>query len=596
MLAAVLELEVLLQRAASNEDSLAQLFLDGLRDRVRRPLQASARAAEQVVVAPQRSNVSGDDAEPAAGMWPDRAFSLAEAATAACVGSFDLGLAEAAAGLQDMALDLVSDDPTLLNDRLARLGELQAGLPCTISVIPNGPYLVTNLVNLSSWLGVPMPVRPLLALCRCGRSVAKPLCDGTHARIGFSSEPSRDRLADQVDTYVGQQVTILDNRGTCQHSGLCSERLATVFRAGQEPFIAPSGGRMDEIIRAVRDCPSGALNFAIDAREAREQVDLDNHREPRIEMSKDGPYRVTGRIPLVDAVGREHARNQGASHEHYALCRCGQSRNKPFCNGMHCYVGFHDPVPSPDDDPTVFEWCGGLPALTRMTRVFYEKYIPEDALLAPLFANMPEGHPQRVAKWLGEVFGGPRCYSEEHGGYDRMVSQHLGKDLTERQRARWVELMRRSSHEAGLPNDAEFRSAFESYLEWGSRVAVENSQPGARPPAKMPMPHWDWHTAGGAPGSRIPADAPAPSDVDAEVVLPGPGEPVRFEQHVRTLFRNRDRQSMRFAFDLWAYDDVSRHADAILERLRSGTMPCDGAWPPEWIDAFARWIASGMPG
>jgi hypothetical protein len=55
----------------------------------------------------------------------------------------------------------------------------------------------------------------------------------------------------------------------------------------------------------------------------------------------------------------------------------------------------------------------------------------------------------------------------------------------------------------------------------------------------------------------------------------------------------RDRQSMEFAFDLWAHDDVSKHADAILARLRAGTMPCDCAWPDAQIDAFQRWIDAG---
>jgi truncated hemoglobin YjbI len=71
-----------------------------------------------------------------------------------------------------------------------------------------------------------------------------------------------------------------------------------------------------------------------------------------------------------------------------------------------------------------------------MTRLFYEKFVPSDDLLAPLFAEMSADHPQRVAKWLGEVFGGAKCYSEEYGGYPRMLSQHLGKCLTEEMRAR----------------------------------------------------------------------------------------------------------------------------------------------------------------
>ncbi len=153
---------------------------------------------------------------------------------------------------------------------------------------------------------------------------------------------------------------------------------------------------MDEIIRAVRDCPSGALSYAIDGREAREQTDYHNTREPVIEVSKDGPYRISGGIALIDGEGNDEHRNQGASLEHYALCRCGHSQNKPFCSGMHWHVDFHD------------------------------------------------------------------------------------------------------------------------------------------------------------------------------------------------------RQSMKFAFDLWSYADVKQHAGAILERLRNGSMPCDGAWSQERVDVFQRWVDSDL--
>jgi hypothetical protein len=72
-------------------------------------------------------------------------------------------------------------------------------------------------------------------------------------------------------------------------------------------------------------------------------------------------------------------------------------------------------------------------------------------------------------------------------------------------------------------------------------------------------------------------------------------EPLHFEENIKPLFRDRDRDSMRFAFDLWSLDDVSTHADAILERLEAGTMPCDGAWPAERVAVFRRWIDAGKP-
>jgi hypothetical protein len=68
-----------------------------------------------------------------------------------------------------------------------------------------------------------------------------------------------------------------------------------------------------------------------------------------------------------------------------------------------------------------------------------------------------------------------------------------------------------------------------------------------------------------------------------------------FESEIKPLFRERDRHAMQSRFDLWSYDDVSQNAEGILTRLREGTMPCDGAWPPAQVDLFQRWVESGRP-
>ena len=110
------------------------------------------------------------------------------------------------------------------------------------------------------------------------------------------------------------------------------------------------------------------------------------------------------------------------------------------------------------------------------------------------------------------------------------------------------------------------------------------------------MPHWDWNTAAGPPGSRISAPGERQSEEeDQPVVLPASGEPARFGDHVKTMFRRRDRRSMQFAFVLWSYDDVATHAEAILARLQDGTMPCDGPWPAGHIEAFQSWVDAGKP-
>jgi CDGSH-type Zn-finger protein/truncated hemoglobin YjbI len=472
-------------------------------------------------------------------------------------------------------------------ERIAELRALQAGVPTSIQSAPDGPYLVTNVETLTSWLGERLPALPTMALCRCGASAAKPFCDRSHLQTGFTGAKDPDRVPDRRDSSRGT-LTVFDNRGICAHSGFCTDRLPTAFRVDADPFVAPSGARMDEIVRAVRACPSGALSFAL--AECEDRAVVDTERPAAIEVSLDGPYRVTGGIPLTGSDGAPEPRNAGASPEHYSLCRCGHSQNKPFCSGAHWKVAFRDPLRSAE--PTLFEWAGGLPALTRMTKIFYERYVPEDPLLSPLFATMSPDHPERVAAWLAEVFGGPAFYSDGFGTYERMISRHLGKALTEQQRATWVRLLSRAAADAGLPDDPEFRAAFAAYLEWGSRIAKENSQPGAHPPPHMPVPHW-WWVCNATPSARVSALAPQP-DAAPSPDLPGPEEPVSFVAHIRPLFREADRSSMRFAFDLWNAEDVAEHADAILARLEAGTMPCDGRWPPERIEALRRWVATGF--
>jgi hypothetical protein len=96
------------------------------------------------------------------------------------------------------------------------------------------------------------------------------------------------------------------------------------------------------------------------------------------------------------------------------------------------------------------------------------------------------------------------------------------------------------------------------------------------------------------PGARVSALAQQPEEEQA-VSTTSTDEPPSFEKHVKPLFRERDRGSMKFAFDLWSYEDVGANADAILAKLRDGSMPCDGAWPAEHITTFERWVAADKP-
>lgn len=149
--------------------------------------------------------------------------------------------------------------------------------------------------------------------------------------------------------------------------------------------------------------------------------------------------------------------------------------------------------------PSLYDWAGGQGALDRLTEAFYG-LVRRDELLARLFAHIQPDHPHYVAMWLAEVFGGPNDYTRRRGGYPHMLGRHLGKAITEAQRRRWVNLLLDAADQVGLPGDPEFRAAFLGYLEWGTRLAVQNSQPGATPPAHAPVPRWGWGIAPPYPG------------------------------------------------------------------------------------------------
>lgn len=189
-----------------------------------------------------------------------------------------------------------------------------------------------NVTQLQNSKGEEISTKKVEALCRCGGSLNKPFCDGTHAKIGFSGEKLTEGGLNKRDNYYGKGITIHDNRGICSHAGFCTDNLPSVFKLRAEPWIDPDGAEAGEIINTVRKCPSGALSYTIDNVEVREQG-----REPMIKVSKDGPYYITGGIELKD-----EPMGEGASEEHYTLCRCGGSKNKPFCDGTHWYIRFRD--------------------------------------------------------------------------------------------------------------------------------------------------------------------------------------------------------------------------------------------------------------
>jgi glutamate synthase domain-containing protein 2/uncharacterized Fe-S cluster protein YjdI len=135
-----------------------------------------------------------------------------------------------------------------------------------------------------------------------------------------------------VDHYEGRDITILDNRGVCSHRGHCTDNLPAVFRQGTEPWIDPNGASAHEIERVIRMCPSGALSYELNGRHESDWLG-----DPGIELLKNGPVQVRGGLEL-----RDEDENAPQTADHFTLCRCGGSRNKPFCDGTHWHNGFDD--------------------------------------------------------------------------------------------------------------------------------------------------------------------------------------------------------------------------------------------------------------
>ncbi len=201
----------------------------------------------------------------------------------------------------------------------------------------DGPYKVEGAVEVVGADGEVVSSEGKVFLCRCGGSQNKPFCDGTHKKIGFSGAEVADRgpIAARRAAYEGDGITIYDDRSVCAHAGNCTDGLPSVWKLREEPWIDARGAGSTEIAAVVGTCPSGALTYA----RGGDPEPVEQALAPAIRASVDGPYHVRGAIPVRSADGTPYeVRNR------QALCRCGRSKNKPFCDGTHWHEGFKDPA------------------------------------------------------------------------------------------------------------------------------------------------------------------------------------------------------------------------------------------------------------
>jgi hemoglobin len=144
-----------------------------------------------------------------------------------------------------------------------------------------------------------------------------------------------------------------------------------------------------------------------------------------------------------------------------------------------------------DQRPTLYEFAGGRQALRSLADAQYRRCLT-DPVLVEIFGS--KGRPEHVdhlADWLTEVLGGPKLYTQRQGGHGALLRHHADLAITERHRVRFVEAFLEAADEVGLPADPAFRTRLREYLEWGSRIAEEVSQPGANTSSDQPVPVWD---------------------------------------------------------------------------------------------------------
>jgi len=216
-----------------------------------------------------------------------------------------------------------------------------------IRITPNGPYLVRDTPlarrrEVHSEHGEPLTwqtvehveTRDVYALCRCGQSSAKPFCDGTHAKSGFDGTETADRAPyrERARVMTGTGVVVADDRSLCEHAGFCGNRLTNVWELMGGSATQDSTARA-QVIAMVERCPSGALTYRLDT--AGEDVEPD--LRPSIGVVDDGPLWVSGGVRVETSDGQVlETRNR------VTLCRCGASKNKPYCDGTHRDIGFRD--------------------------------------------------------------------------------------------------------------------------------------------------------------------------------------------------------------------------------------------------------------
>jgi len=169
-------------------------------------------------------------------------------------------------------------------------------------------------------------------LCRCGCSKDKPFCDSSHEAAGFSGERRVCGSQDAFKDYPGRVLTVHDNRRICAHVGYCTAGAPGTFRKDERLWISAEGDPPVVVKQTISRCPSGALAYSENGQRHEER-----ERPAGVSICRHGLYEVVGGPGLQGQV-----ESPPVCTEHCTLCRCGESANKPHCDGSHREAGFRD--------------------------------------------------------------------------------------------------------------------------------------------------------------------------------------------------------------------------------------------------------------
>ncbi|OLN32898.1 hypothetical protein DSOL_1344 [Desulfosporosinus metallidurans] len=219
---------------------------------------------------------------------------------------------------------------------------------CNIKILKNGPYIVTGNVPLSEKIivskgkinelkdGRKLPQAEEYALCRCGKSKNAPFCDGSHEKVGFNGveKASRETFEDRAELLEGPDLDLLDDN-RCAFARFCHREDGKVWELTEN---SNNPKYREEAIIAASECPAGRLVAYDKTGKA-----IEPEYEPSIEILQDpekeasGPIFVKGNIPIESSEGYTYEiRNR------VTLCRCGKTRNRPFCDATHISMNYTD--------------------------------------------------------------------------------------------------------------------------------------------------------------------------------------------------------------------------------------------------------------